>query len=406
VKRISASPGSAWTGLGELEMDAAVSRVRAQSPFLDQLTFFNNGSIAALSLPVREAINRGLDAQAMGTIGRSIWRGVIAPLREKIAALINAEPDEIAILRNTVEGISTVAAGVVWREGDTVVCNDLEFPANVYPWWNLRSRFGVQTTMVPGRDGRILVDDIVAAVDEHTRLITISFVQFSNGFRADLDRLGAFCRERGILLHVDGIQGVGPLRIDVQRSQVDFLACGGHKWLLGPIGIGFLYVRKELIKDLWACEPGHLGVKQNVNQYRDYDLTFRETAEKFEGGVHNYAGAFGLDKSLELFLEVGPDRISRRVLELTDQLCEGLARREMRLLSHRGPGEKSGTVAFQSDRQSVKDIYHQLQDAGIFVTISEGAVRVAPHFFNTAEEIDRLIGTLAGPPVISVGGGR
>jgi selenocysteine lyase/cysteine desulfurase len=194
---------------------------------------------------------------------------------------------------------------------------------------------------------------------------------------------------------------VGPLTIDVRRSQIDFLACGGHKWLLGPIGIGFLYVRRELIPELWACEPGHLGVKQNINQYRDYDLSFRDTAEKFEGGVHNYAGAFGLDASLGLFLEAGPDRIAARILALTDQLCEGLQRRGMRLLSHRGPGEKSGTVAFVSERQSSKDLYHQLQDAGIFVTISEGAVRIASHFYNTPEEIDRLVGTLAGPPVVS-----
>lgn len=379
-----------------------VARYRAEFPFLGQLTYFNNGSIAPLSTRVQEAVRRGVEAQAMGTLGRSIWRSVIGPLRIKIATLINADPQEIAIVRNTVEGISTIAAGVHWREGDNVICNDLEFPANVYPWWNLKSRFGVETKMVPGREGRILIDDIIAAVDARTRLITISLVQFSNGYRADIDRLGAFCRERGIYLHVDGIQGVGPLRVDVKHSQIDFLACGGHKWLLGPIGSGFLYLRKELIPEIWSCEPGHLGVKQNINRYRDYRLEFRESGEKYEGGVHNYIGAFGLDASLAMFHEVGPGRIAARVRELTDHLCAGLVKRGARLMSHRGEGEKSGTVAFVSDRQSVHELYHLFLDAGIYVTISESMIRVCPHYYNTHEEIDRLIGTLSGPPVISV----
>lgn len=378
-----------------------VSSVRAQFPFLERLTYFNHGSIAPLSVPVQRAIDRGIQAQVMGTLGRSIWRSPIAPLREKIARLINAEPEEIAIVRNTVEGISTVAAGVMWREGDNVVCNDLEFPANVYPWWNLKQRFGVETKMVANREGRVLIDDLIASVDRQTRLITISFVQFSNGFRADLDRLGSFCRERQILLHVDGIQGVGPCVIDVKRSNVDFLACGAHKWLLGPIGIGFLYVRRELIPELWASEVGHLGVKQNVKVYREYSLTFRDSAEKFEGGVHNYAGAFGFDKSLELFHLVGPNLIAARIERLTDQLCEGITKRGYRLMSHRGPGEKSGTVSFVHDTRPVTDVYHQIMDAGIYVTISEGMIRVAPHFYNTPEEIDRLIGVLKGAPVIT-----
>ena len=381
--------------------DAEVQRAREGFPFLDRLTYFNHGSIAPLSVQVQEAIRTGTECQAMGTLGRSIWRSIVGPLRHKVARLINADVSEIAIVRNTVEGISTVAAGIDWQEGDTVICNDLEFPANVYPWWNLKDKFGVRTVMVPGREGRILVDDLIAAVDSSTRLITISLVQFSNGYRADIDRLGAFCRENEILLHVDGIQGVGPVTVDVKAQNIDFLACGGHKWLLGPIGTGFLYIRKELIPAVWACEPGHLGVKQNIDKYRDYTLEFRDSAEKYEGGVHNYAGAFGFDKALEGILEVGPARVSQRVIELTDHLADGIKRRGYRLLSHRDePWEKSGTVSFVHPEKSAKETYHQLLDAGIFVTISEGAVRVAPHFHNTFEEIDKLIGTLAGPPVI------
>lgn len=380
--------------------DQDIAPVRELFPNLESVTFFNHGSIAPLSTRVIAAMNRVISAQAGGTIGRSIWRSTIAPMRMRAAQLINAEPDEIAILRNTVEGISTVAAGIVWEPGDNIICNDLEFPANVYPWWNLKERFGVETIMVPHRDRRIFVDDIVEAVNERTRLVTISSVQFFHGYRVDLDRLGAFCRENSIFLHVDGIQGVGPLVMDVKRSNVDFLACGGHKWLLGPIGAGFLYIRKELIPELWASEPGHLGVKQNISQYRDYNLTFRESADKFEGGVHNYIGVGGLAESLKLFLEVGPKEISERILYLTDMLCEGILAKGFRLISHRGDDEKSGTVAFDHEQLASEAIYHRLLDAGIFVTISEGAIRVAPHFYNTTEEIERIIDTLEGPPVL------
>lgn len=381
--------------------DRDVETYRAQFPFLERLTYFNHGSIAPLSDPVREAIRRVNESQAMGTLGRSIWRRVVGPLRQKLAGLIGSSTEEIAMMRNTVEAISTAAAGVRWKPGDNVICNDLEFPANVYPWWNLREPFGVETKMVPGRDGKILVEDIVAAVDGRTRLVTISFVQFSNGYAADLERLGEFCRSRGILLHVDAIQGLGPLTLDVSRTKVDMLSCGGHKWLLGPIGAGFMYIRRDLIPDLWACEPGHLGVKQNVSRYREYTLTFRDTAEKFEGGVHNYAGIAGLSRALDMFHEVGPRRIADRIEELTDQLCEGIVKRGYRLISHRGRGENSGTVSFIHDSRPTPEIYHQIMDAGIHVTISEGAIRVAPHFYNTTEEIDRLIGVLKGAPVIT-----
>jgi len=304
-------------------------------------------------------------------------------------------------VRKTVEGLSTVACGVSWRPGDNVVTDEIEFPANIYPWLNLKARYGVDTKLVPAPNGKVVADDLIAACDNRTRLVTVSFVQFSNGYRADLERLGAFCRSRGIYLCVDGIQGVGPLQVDVTRFQVDFLACGGHKWLLGPIGIGFLYIRKEIQPDIWPSEVGHLGVRQNIEKYTEYNMAFRPTAEKFEGGVHNYAGAFGFDAALTLIHEFGPANVESRVLMLTDQLCEGIVDRGYRLLSHRAPSEKSGTVAFVSDRQPAKDIFHRLMDAGIFVTISEGAIRVAPHFYNTPDEIERLLATLSSTPVVS-----
>jgi selenocysteine lyase/cysteine desulfurase len=371
-----------------------VTRARALFPVMESCVYLNHSAIAPLSRPVQAAMQRIVQAQALGSVGRPEWIATVAPFKEKAARLINAAPEEIAIVRNTVEGLSTVSAGLGWREGDNVVTDDIEFPANIYPWLNLEPRYGVKTKLVPHRDGKVLADDLIAACDDRTRLITVSFVQFSNGYRADLDRLGELAERRGIRLCVDAIQGLGPLTLDVRRARIDFLACGGHKWLLGPIGAGFFYVRSDRQAELWPAETGHLGVFQNTEKYTEYNLTFRPTAEKFEGGVHNYLGVAGLDAALQMMLDVGPEQVERAVLALTDDLCAELGRRGFRLLSHRGPGEKSGTVAFVSDRHPSAQLHARLTEAKVIVSLREGAIRVAPHFYNTTDDVEALLRAL------------
>lgn len=368
-----------------------LDRIRADFPILARTTYLNHSSVGPLSGRVRQAIAVATAAQMAGSEGTGELKARVAALKGKLARLIGADVDEIALVRNTVEGLATVASGVLWRAGDNVVTCDIEFPANVYPWLNLEARYGVATRLVPAREGRVLADDLIAACDERTRLLTISFVQFSNGYRADLERLGAFCRERDIRFCVDAIQGLGPLQLDVRRCGIDFLAAGGQKWLLGPIGIGFLYVRRAVQDELWPSEIGHNGVMQNTERYTEYNLTYRPSAEKFEGGVPNYLGVFGLDAALDPFFAVGLPEVEARVLALTDHLCAGLRELPVRLLSHRGPGESSGTVAFVSEIESSPDLFARLSAANIVVSLREGAIRVAPHFYNTHDEIDRLL---------------
>jgi cysteine desulfurase/selenocysteine lyase len=262
---------------------------------------------------------------------------------------------------------------------------------------NQESRHGVKTRFVHARDWKVLAEDLIAACDAHTRLIALSFVQFSNGYRADLERVGAFCRERGIYLCVDAIQGLGPVELDVRRCQIDFLAAGAHKWMLGPMGIGFLYVRRELQEHLWPAAISHFGVRQNPDSLLKYELSFRHTAEKFEGGLPNYAGILGFDAALGFLSRVGWGAIRARVLMLTDHLCANLMQRGYRLLSHRGAGEKSATVTFVSERTSSPELLARLTTAGIIVSLREGAIRVAPYFYNTVEDIDRMLAALRGP---------
>jgi selenocysteine lyase/cysteine desulfurase len=371
-----------------------VEDFRRLMPVVERYAYLNHSSTAPLALPVQRAVAESARLQEDGSEGSAPLKERIGKLKGRIAGLIGAEVDEVALRRNTTEGLNTVASGLDWREGDNVITDDLEFPANVYPWLNLEARYGVETRIVPARDGRVLADDLSGACDERTRVITVSFVQFFNGYRADLERLGKLCRERGIYLCVDAIQGLGPVELNVRRCRIDFLAAAAHKWLLGPMGIGFLYVRRELQDSLWPAHISHFGVAPRSDRLLDYELRFKPTAEKFEGGLPNYAGIFGLETSMGLLDEVGLAAIRTRTLELTDHLCTELPRRGYRLLSHRGPGEKSGTVTFVSDREASEAIFARLSQAGVIVSLREGAIRVAPYFYNTEAEIERLLGAL------------
>jgi cysteine desulfurase / selenocysteine lyase len=371
-----------------------ISKIRSQFPVLGEMTYLDHSAAGPLSLTVRRAAAEALAMQGEGSMSTPRLTAAVDGLKEKIARLIGASPQEIALVRNTAEGLSTIASGLPWREGDRVVTDNIEFPANVYPWLNLKARYGVETRLVPARDGRVVVDDLMAACDSRTRVVAVSFVQFSNGFRVDLDRLGAYCRGRGIYLCVDGIQGLGAVALDVSATPVDFLACGGHKWLLGPFGLGFLYLRREVQSAVWPAEVGHHSVEQDPAHYTSYNLTFRPTAEKFEASVPNFTGVLGLSASLDLFHTVGLPAVASRVVAPTDRLCDGLVARGYRLRSPRGPSEKSGAVTFASDHHPSPDLHARLREARVITSLREGAVRVSPHFYNTEAEIDRLLATL------------
>jgi cysteine desulfurase/selenocysteine lyase len=214
--------------------------IRELFPITKELVYLNTAVISPLSWPVKEAIEECLQDQLRygGRKYKGEWAERQKDVRRKVARLIGASSDEIAILRNTTDGISAVASGLGWEEGDNVVTNDIEHTANIYPWMNLEGRFGVQVRLVRAREGRVITEDLLAAADDRTKVITVSFVEFSNGFRNDLEAIGNFCREKGIYFVVDAIQGMGALELDVKRFKVDFLSAGAFKWLLGPVGIG------------------------------------------------------------------------------------------------------------------------------------------------------------------------
>jgi len=376
-----------------------VDRYRDLFPVTEQYIFLEHASIAPVSRPVLEAMNEYLtDVATGGGWQEPRWMARVEAARVEAARLVGASRDEIAFVKNTSEGLLNVANGIRWRAGDNVVLPDGEFPANVYPWKNL-ARLGVETRFVSAPNGWVRTDDLIAAMDERTRLVTVSFVQYANGFRVDLDSIGAACRERGVLFCVDAIQGLGALRLDVSTTPVDFFAADGHKWLLAPEGSGVFYCRRERLEDLVPVGAGWYSVDRSgvgPGDYLNYDLPLLNNAARFEPGTRNNVGIYGLGAAVELLNEVGLEVIETRVLALTERLLEGLAQRGYEILSSRAPHERSAIVSFRSDRHPSKELWKRLREAHILTSLRQGAIRVAPHFYNTEAEIDAVLETLPG----------
>ncbi len=267
-----------------------------------------------------------------------------------------------------------------------------EYPANLYPWMNLAGR-GVELRRVPSREGRILLDDLRAAIDGRTRLVSLSFVEYASGFRNDLDAVGELCREKGVLFFVDAIQGLGVLPLDVQRTPIDFLAADGHKWLLGPEGAGLFWVRRELVEQLHPVGVGWNSVVDSRNFDR-VEFRLKPHAGRWESGSLNVGGILALGASLELLLAVGIEAIAARVLDLTDHLCERAARAGVEVYSSRRPGEKSGIVSLMRPRRRARTWYAAAAMPGVVVNQRAGRLRVSPHAYNTVEELDRLVALL------------
>jgi cysteine desulfurase/selenocysteine lyase len=333
------------------------------------------------------------DVTNHGSVNYSDWLQSYEDARASAAQLVNARAREIAFMRNTSEAISAVANGIDWREGDGVVTCNVEFPANVYPWMRLCEARGIHLKFAEERDGRIDTDELLATVDDRTRVVTISWVQFSSGFRSDLSRIGRFCRERDIIFVVDVIQGLGGLKLDVELDYVDAFAADAHKYLLGPEGTALLFVSDRIIDRIKPTVVGWTSVK-NYDHHLDYDLNYREGAGRFECGTLNTAGVYGLGAAIDLFLEVGPAEIEAYLLGLSSYLTEHLASRGYKVVSSQLPGETSAVVTCTHDRHSPRELYGLLLAKNIITAPRANRLRISPHFYNTREEVDALIEAL------------
>ncbi len=356
--------------------------------------FLNHAAVSPLPIPARDAMTAFLQSRTLyGRQRLDEWKPRIAAARERLAKLINVKPEHITFTRNTSFGLNIVANGLDWREGDNVVVPHTEFVANVYVWRNLE-RLGVEVRFVPDRTGRILPQDVEAAMDKRTRLLAVSFVEFQTGFRNDLAALREISHRHGVPICVDAIQGLGVLPLDASALELDFVTAGAQKFLLGPIGIGFLYIRPDWLPRLDRFLTGWMGTVDPMDFF-SYDLPFRDDAWRYEEGSLSTVLIIGLNESLRLFLEVGIENIEQHVRALTDHLIVGLKRLGLEIISpHERWEERSAIVSFRP-RGDAKVLAKALDEAGIAVSERGGAIRVSVHGYNTLEEIDRLLEWLA-----------
>ena len=360
-----------------------IPQTRALFPVTRKYAYLNHASVAALPLPVTNAMNRYLtDRSLRGSDSLTEWDTALERIRQATAAFIGAGRDEIVFTSSIYHGLNIVAAGLDWKPGDNLICAETEFTANVYPWTNLRRR-GVEVRFAPACDQCILVDDLAGLMDERTRLVALSFVEFGTGYRNDLDALAELCQRHSAYLCVDSIQGLGALAFSVTQTPVDFLAAHAAKWLLGPIGAGFLYIRRELVTQLDPVMTGWRAVVDR-DDYYNYDSPLRDSGERFEPGSPNVVGLLGMEAALGLLLSQGLAEIEARILALTGYLIDGLDRMGYEVISpHEHRHKRSGIVCFGHPLHPAQGLADRLYRAGVLISLRADVIRVSPHYYNT-----------------------
>jgi selenocysteine lyase/cysteine desulfurase len=365
---------------------------RRQFPITREFTFLNHAAVSPISSRVVKAMASYAKEASRGAItcyGR--WVRRVKEVRSLVARLVGAEAEEIAFVGNTSDGLSLVAEGLQWKPGDKVMVSHPDFPTNIYPWMNLR-RLGVEPIFIPRINGSLKVKDVKNALQPGAKMLTVSSVDFRTGFRADLEGLGQLCREKGIFFCVDAIQSLGIIPVDVKACGIHFLAAGGQKWLLGPMGCGGLFVHKDLIGGVHPNRVGWKSVKDEENFF-DIDFNLKNDAQRFESGTLNLPGIFGLGAAIEFLFEVGIEKIHKRVLALNDILADGLCERGLKIVSPLDFEKRSGIISFIPDT-SPQRVVQSLFDQKVLVSERKGLIRVSPHFYNNGADIQRFFEAL------------
>lgn len=370
-------------------------QVRSLFPVTERCVYLNHAAVSPPPLPTIQAIQTQLqDVSEHGSANFRRWIATKENARRLVADLLGSRPNQIAFMRNTSDGLSTVANGLSWQAGDNVVTFEREFPSNIYPWLRLRHSHGVEIRLCPERNGRIDLDEMTALIDDRTRIVAISHVQFSSGFRADLVRLGQAARARNALLVVDVIQGLGVIPIRVDDELIDVAAGAGHKWLLTPEGIGILYISDRARERIQPTLVGWISVP-NPEDYTNFNQPWNPGALAWETGTGPTSLMYGLEASLRLLTQFGSARIASYLEELTDYFCEKLDRRRYEIISSRLPGEKSQIVSIRN-RSGIEPLalYGHLKRRNVITAPRGGGLRIAPHVYNTRDDIDQLLENL------------
>jgi cysteine desulfurase / selenocysteine lyase len=360
--------------------------IRELFPVTRNLIYLNHAAVGPLSIRACEAMERhARDQRDFGALHWKAWYAETDRLRESMARLINAEPQEVAILKNTSEGLSFVAAGLDWQEGDNVVTTALEFPSNWTPWKRLEER-GVECRVAP----LPAVDELDSLIDSRTRLVTVSSVAFHNGFAADLDAIGALCTRRGVLFCVDAIQSVGVLPIDVRRSRIDFLAADGHKWMCGPEGTAIFYVAAEKRDLLEVMENGWTNVDRG-GKFINCGTEWLPDSRRFEAGSLNTNGIFGLRAALDLIHEIGVETLAGQAIAVATTLANALEELGWTVGSPRPIRSPIVGATPPIVEKSLLWWHRQLEERRVVCAPREGMLRFSPHFYNDQDDVGRVV---------------
>lgn len=372
-------------------MDKSI--IRRYFPYLKNgIIYFNHASTGPFSSLVTSQLTELLKEKSESNIDDfPSFLKVMEETKVLLSKLINCNVDRTAFVDNTSNGINIIAQSIEWKKGDRILLNDVEFPANVYPFLNLK-RFGVEVDFVKSLNGIVTAEQIIDSVKPGTRLISVSFVQFLSGYKVDLDKIGNYCRANNIIFCVDGIQGIGAVKIDVQKSKIDFLSCGTQKWLLGMQGLAFIYIDENLQRKISPANVGWLSVNDAWNLL-DYKMDLKTSANVFQGGTLNSFGIYAFNTSLKLFNDFGFENVENQVLSNTKYFLEKLRGLEINtLLSNCNEDNLAGIITFKPDNP--EKVFEELTKRKIICSLREGLIRFSPHFYNTHQEIDVVVDEL------------
>ena len=385
----------------------ALRSFRDEFPVADRVVFLNHAGVAPTSTRVVKAVHEFMDSLAhLGRPSLDAWEDLARDCRVRFARLVGAEPEEIAFVRNTSHGLSLLASGLNWRPGDRVaVAAPLEYPSNVYPWMDLARRGIVALDAVEADEGAVTVEAAARALRPDTRVLATSSAQYATGAVADLDGLGALCREQGVLLCVDGIQTVGVLPTDVKKSGVHFLSADSHKWMLGMMGIGAVFVDRSLVEHV---HPPLLGWRSTTEAF-DFDrvhFELQDTAGRYEEGSLSYPLIAGFSAALALLEEAGVEAIAAHATELTDHLARRLE--ALGCTTGPAPEHRRHILVFRHPRAEPERLLEGLADRGVIASLRRGGVRLSPHLYNTHAEMEQVgravqevLGTITAVPTKS-----
>lgn len=370
-----------------------IEEVRKLFPHLqtDQI-YFNHAALGPWSTLVLDRIKEYMDERSgLNVMNFESFVKWNFGAKEKLAKLLGTSTTRLSWVDNVANGLSILAQGLDWNFGDRIILNDIEFPSNVYPFLNLK-KYGVEVDFAKSRNGIVDIEDLEKLITPKTKLLSISMVQFLSGYKADINAIGELCKQKGIIFCIDAIQAVGAVNVNLKESKIDFLTGGTQKWLMSSQGLSYFYVTEELQNKIDQKNVGWTSVEDPWNLL-DYNLTLRSKAERFQTGTLNAFGIAIFDAALNMFKQSKIENFELKVLENTDYFIKRLSEIGIEpLLKNISNEHLAGIVTLKHEKS--KEIFSELERRKIYCAVREGMIRFSPHFYNTKDEIDRVVNEL------------